>query len=171
MKRLICCLLAVATLMVASPLSAAPDRYEKQGATVWVKDEMNRLKKTLALLKRVKDERSAAKASKVLLDMYGRAGESTAMGEVGAPEIPKGEAVAAAVARNAPRIEALEQAVAEQCTRIEALELESADLATALAALKRQPAITGADFSVPEEEQSEGQPEEKPGKPEKGEKP
>ncbi len=152
MKPLTCLLLALFAFVVSSPLPAAsPDRYEKQGATLWVKEEMTRLKKTLALLKRVHDEKSANKTAKALLTIYGGAGENTAMGEVGAPQLPKGEAVAAAVARNAPRLAALEQAIAEQRERIEALELESADLARALDALSRTPLISGADFSVPEE--------------------
>ncbi len=155
MKRLAFCLLTLVALSVGTPLSAAPDRFEKQGATVWVKEEMTRLKKTLAVLKRVKDEKSAEKAAKVLQGMYGRVGESTAMGEVGAAEIPKGEAVASAVARNAPRIAALEQAIAEQCERIDALELKSAEFASVLESVKRAPTIADADYSVPEEKTEE----------------
>ncbi len=171
MKRLACCLLVLIAFSFAAPLAAAPDRFEKQGATLWVKEEMTRLKKTLALLRRVKDEKSAEKVAKVLLEMYGRVGERTAMGEVGAAEVPKGEAAEAAFARNAPRIQALEEAIAEQCTRIEALELTSEDFASALKSVKLAPSISDADFSVPEEEKEEEEPSEKPERPGRPEKP
>ncbi len=158
MKPLLYILSALFVFTLAEPLAAAtPDRFEKQGATVWVKEEMTRLKKTLALLKRVRDEKSADKASKVLLSMYGRAGTATAMGEVGAAQLPKGDAFAAAMGRNAPRIAALEEAVKEQCKRIAALELESADMADALDALSKAPQLTGADYSAPVEEPEEAE--------------
>ncbi len=151
MKRLACCLIALFVLQPLTAPAASPDRFEKQGATVWVKQEMTRLKKTLALLKRIKDERSAKKGAKALQDMYGKAGTTTAMGEVAPPELPKGEAVAAAVARNAPRLASLEQAIVEETERIEALELKSTELAEALEAMRRVPTIADADYSAPEE--------------------
>ncbi len=151
MKPLAYLLLAVFILPLATPLSAAPDRFEKQGATLWVKEETTRLKKTLALLKRVKDKRSAEKSGKALLEMYGDGEENTAMGTVGPAELPKGEAVASAVARNAPRLASLEQAIEAQCERIKTLELESPTMERALEVLSRVPTVADADYSAPEE--------------------
>ncbi len=152
MKPLCYLLLAVFLLPLSTPLSAAPDRYEKQGATLWVKEETTRLKKTLTLLKRVKDERSAEKAGKALLEMYGDGEENTALGKVGPAELPKGEAVATAVARNIPRLTSLERAIEAQRQRIEALELESTTMARALEVLGRVPSVAEADYSAPAEE-------------------
>ncbi len=135
MKAILYLLLAVLALPMALPLAAAPDRFEKKEAAAWVKEEMGRLKKTLAILKRVKDEKSADKAGKALLALYEVEREQTAMGEVGPARKPEGEAMMEAEEKNAKALEKMQKAIDSQCLRIAALELESPTLAKGLAAM------------------------------------
>ncbi len=136
MKPLTYLLLTVFALPLVFPLAeAAPDRFERKDAAVWVKEEMNRRKKTLALLKKIKDEKSADKAAKALLALYGVSGKQTAMGESGPAQKPTGEAYEEAEAKNARQLEKLDAAIAAQRERIEELELESSRLSEAFAAM------------------------------------
>ncbi len=132
MKRLVCCLFVLFTLLPVAPLSAAPDRFEKQEAAAWMKEELARLKTTHALLKRVKDEKSAGKSGKALLELYKVEREKTAMGETGPALKPAGEAMDAAEEKYAARMEKSVEAIRTQLRRIEALGLESSVLAQAL---------------------------------------
>ncbi len=153
--RLLACLL-FAALTLSLPLSAAPDRYERQEAATWVKEEMNRLKKTQTLLKRVKDEKSAEKVGKALLDMYEVRREQTAMGEVGPAQKPTGEAMDSAQDRSAARFEKMEKAIVVQLERIKALELESATLASAIAEVEK--AVVGCYTSDDSEDAGDAKP-------------
>ncbi len=152
MNRLVYCLPAVLlALSLATPLSAAPDRFEKQEAAVWVKEESARLKKTLALLKRVKDEKSAEKAGKALLALYKVDRKQTAMGEVAPPQKPTGEAMVTAEGRNAERFNKMQKAIQDQLLRIGTLELDSPSLDRALEAVE---AATGGNALSEDDEAS-----------------
>ncbi len=148
MNRLACCLLAALTFTLAAPLSAAPDRFEKQEAAAWVKEESARLRKTLALLKRVKDEKSAEKAGKALLALYKVERKQTAMGEVAPPQKPTGEAMDTAEGKHAERFSKMQKAINDQLMRISALELDSPSLDRALEAVEA--ATGGSSFSEDE---------------------
>ncbi len=129
-------LLAAFVLPLASPpAGAAPDREERKEASIWVKEEMNRRKKTLALLKKVKDEKSANKAAKALMELYAVSGQQTALGETGPARKPTGEAFSEAEAKNTRQLEKLDAAISAQRKRIAALELKSASLSEACAAM------------------------------------
>ncbi len=135
MKTTFYLLLTALILPLTLPASAAPDRFERKEAATWVKEEMNRRKKTLALLKRVKDEKSAEKVGKALLEMYDAGGEETALGETGPAPKPTGEAMAAAEEKNAKALEKMQKAIAAERERIAELEIESSTLTKALNAM------------------------------------
>ncbi len=146
MRTIVFFLLALFALPLALvPADAAPDRDERKEAAVWVKEETTRLKKTLALLKKVKDEKSATKVGKALLELYGASGESTAMGETGPGEKPTGEAFTEAEKKNAKALLKLNKGIAAQRERIEKLDLESPKLSEALSAVDEAPSVGSVD--------------------------
>lgn len=137
--RLFLCVLMLAGVLSGGALAAAT-REERKEAAAWAKQEISRRQKALSLLTKVKDERSAARVGPALAALYSSAaGGQTAMGEVGAPARPAGEAMEAEDRRNAARVEKQKAALAAEKERIEALELDCPELKAGLELMEREP--------------------------------
>ncbi len=132
------CAVAVMPLMAddtetAAPVekvSAADKRAEKKDAALWYKDYMDKKKKAATALKKVKDEKSAAKAVKLMSELYGLSGKGkqTAMGEVGEAKKPENPAIDELMTRNEKKIEKLNAAIEKEKARIDKADLLDDDL-------------------------------------------
>ena len=100
-------------------------KMARQAAEVWVKDEINLRKKVIAQLRKVKDERSAAKAAKVINKLLAKSsGEMTALGEVGEMKRPTGEAIEAEDKKREAVVTKQKSQIENELERISALELD-----------------------------------------------
>lgn len=132
------CAVAVMPLMAddteaAAPVekvSAADKRAEKKDAALWYKDYMDKKKKAATALKKVKDEKSAAKAVKLMSELYGLSGKGkqTALGEVGESKKPENPAIDELMTRNEKKIEKLNAAIEKEKARIDKADLLDDDL-------------------------------------------
>ncbi len=130
-------LLLFLALCIAAPLpSVAADPASRREAAVWVKEAMNKRKKAIGLLKKVKDEKTAKRIGKALQKEFAtNAGEQTAMGEVAPPQAPEGEAMDAEMEKKSEQMGKLDEAIAKQRERIEALGIDSTDLKAGMDAM------------------------------------
>lgn len=137
--RVLLCVLALAVVFSGFSCPAAT-REERKEAAAWVKAEIDRRQKTLALLAKIKDEGSAVRAGRALASLYSStAGGATAMGDRGAESRPVGEVMEREEKRNAKRIEKLETQIAAEKERVRSLELNCPELETALELMEREP--------------------------------
>lgn len=114
--------------------AAKEERMEKRLAADWMKEELNRLRKTTAVLKKVKNAKTAASAAKELQGMYGLggSGQQTAMGAAGPATKPQGAAYAEQEKKNASTLKKVKTEARAEVARIQALNLNDADLDAAL---------------------------------------
>lgn len=132
---------AVCAAFLAQPLCAQDDalpkaeqakieREEKKLAADWVKNEITTLRKTTALIKKVKDDKTAKKANKKLQDMYGKKGtkKKTAMGEAGPATMPRGAAYKEQIKKNEATLTKLKRELKREITRISEIELEDDEI-------------------------------------------
>lgn len=117
----------------------AVTREDRKAAAAWYKEDLANKKKALALFKKIKDEKSAEKSAKAVLKLYGldRAGEQTAMGEVGERSVPTGpamEAEARKVDKARAKLIGLLQSEQE---RVAGLELNTDEVSRAFSAAIR----------------------------------
>lgn len=128
--------LVLMVLMAVAPcygqdeeLSPSEKRQEqklaRQAAETWVKDEMALRKKVIAQLRKIKDERSAEKAAKVINKLLDNSsGQQTALGEVGEATRPTGEAIEAEDKKREAVVSKQKKQIAAELKRISALELD-----------------------------------------------
>ncbi len=136
LRQLSILLLAVFTLTTALPAEAAADPASRREAAAWVKESMNKRKKALGLLKKVKDAKTAKRIGKALQKEFATSeGKQTAMGEVAPPQAPEGEAMDAEMEKKSDQIAMLVESIAKQRERIDALELDSTDLKAGIDAM------------------------------------
>lgn len=115
-------------------------KYARKAAESWVKDEIDTRKKVIAQLRKVKDERSAEKAAKVISKMLeSSAGEQTALGEVGEMTRPTGEAMEAEDKKRESVVSKQKKQISAELKRIEALELESPEWQAAQMLVEKMP--------------------------------
>ena len=114
----------------AEKVSAADKRAEKKDAALWYKDYMDKKKRSGAALKKVKDAKSAAKAAKIISELYGLAdrGKTTAMGVAGEAKRPESEALDELLARNEKKIDKLNAVIEMEKARIDNAELMTDEL-------------------------------------------
>ena len=125
-------------------LSPSEKRQEqklaRQEAETWVKDEMALRKKVIAQLRKIKDERSAEKAAKVINKLLDNSsGEQTALGEVGEATRPTGEAIEAEDKKREPVVSKQKKQIAAELKRISALELDVPEWASAQMLVESMP--------------------------------
>lgn len=115
-------------------------KYARHEAETWVKDEINLRKKVIAQLRKIKDERSAEKACKVLCDMLeSGSGEQTALGEVGVMTRPTGEAMEAEDKKREALVAKQKKQIKAELKRIDALELATPEWITAQMLVEKMP--------------------------------
>lgn len=115
-------------------------KYAKKAAEAWVKDEIDLRKKVISQLRKIKDERSAEKASKVLNKLLAsNAGEQTAMGEVGEMTRPVGDAMDAEDKKREPLVSKQKKQIESELKRIEVLELAVPEWITAQMLVEKMP--------------------------------
>lgn len=115
-------------------------KYARKAAESWVKDEIDTRKKVIAQLRKVKDEKSAEKAAKVLSKMLeSSTGEQTALGEVGEMTRPTGEAMEAEDKKREPLVSKQKKQISAELKRIEDLELESPEWMAAQMLVEKMP--------------------------------
>lgn len=137
--RAFLCVLTL-TLAFSGTLCPAATREERKEAAAWVKAEIGRRQKALALLTKVKDEGSAVRSGRALASLYSStAGGATVMGDRGASARPAGEVMEREEKRNVKRIEKLKAQMAAEKERIEALELDCPELEAALELMESEP--------------------------------
>lgn len=136
-------LAAVGAAFLAQPLCAQDDalpkaeqakieREEKKAAADWMKSEINTLRKTTALLKKIKNEKTVKKNLKDIQAMYGLSKAQTAMGNAGPAEKPTGAAYKEQEKKNASTLEKIRKELGKEIERVRGLELDNADLEEAL---------------------------------------
>ncbi len=138
------CLVAAPGLSQEEKLSPAEMRqeqkYARKEAEAWVKDEMEMRKKVIACLRKIKDERSAKKASKLLCKLLeNNEGEQTAMGEVGVAVRPTGTAMEAEDKKREAAVNKQKQQLQAELSRIESLELVEPSWITAQSLVEKLP--------------------------------
>lgn len=100
-------------------------KFARQAAEAWVKDEMALRKKVIAQLRKIKDERSAEKAAKAISKLLETSsGEQTALGEVGEATRPTGDAIEAEDKKREPIVSKQKKQIAAELERISDLELD-----------------------------------------------
>lgn len=149
MKKIFCllsCVLLVFSLSFAQEerLSPAEMRQEqkmaRQEAELWVKDEITLRKKVIAQLRKIKDERSAQKASASICKLLKNdVGAQTAMGEVGVAQRPTGDAIVAEDKKREPIVAKQKKQIAAELKRIEDLELSVPEWITAQTLVEKMP--------------------------------
>lgn len=129
MKTMMMILTAAMAVLSADVVSAASDRDAKKEATVWVKQDLKRLKAASKILKKVKDEKSAEAAAKQIETVYGVGEDSdTAMGEAAPAAQPQSEEMDALLIKNKRAYEKLQKAVEKEWDRIEEKEVPASAL-------------------------------------------
>ena len=105
-------------------IPAAELRAEKKAAAKWMKDYLANKKKAASLLKKVKDEKSAARAEKALSELYGlgNVGQKTALGEVGESKRPDYAGLDELLERNEKKISQYDSLIEKEQERIEAAD-------------------------------------------------
>lgn len=143
--------LVLMVLMAVAPcygqdeeLSPSEKRQEqklaRQTAETWVKDEIALRKKVIAQLRKIKDERSAEKAAKVINKLLDTTtGAQTALGEVGEATRPTGEAIEAEDKKREPLVSKQKKQIATELKRISDLELDVPEWATAQMLVESMP--------------------------------
>ncbi len=114
-----------------------PTRDEIKEAQAWIKQQLNLSKKSTAILKRVKDNRSAEKslaAFKKVLPAV--AGTTTGFGTTGKPTAPEGAGIDQIREKSAKAIEKASNDLTTQIERVEALEIENPEFAQRIDQLK-----------------------------------
>lgn len=106
----------------AEKISAADMRAEKKAAAAWLKDYLDCKKRAVAALKKVKDEKSAAKAEKLIAELYGLSKKSkdTAMGERAERTRPEYAGLDELLTRNEKKIAKYNEAIEKEKARIDA---------------------------------------------------
>ncbi len=115
-------------------------KFARQAAETWVKDEMALRKKVIAQLRKIKDERSAEKAAKAigtLLDTS--SGKQTALGEMGEATRPTGDAIEAEDKKREPIVSKQKKQIAAELKRISDLELDVPEWASARILVESMP--------------------------------
>ncbi len=112
-------------------------RDEIKEAQAWIKQQLNLSKKSTAILKRVKDNRSAEKSlaafKKVLPALPGT---STGFGTTGKPKAPEGAGIDQIREKSAKAIEKASTDLTTQIERVEALEIDNPEFAKRIDQLK-----------------------------------
>lgn len=115
-------------------------KMARQTAEAWVKDEMALRKKVIAQLRKIKDERSAEKAAKVINKLLETSsGEQTALGEVGEATRPTGAAIEAEDKKREPLVSKQKKQIAAELQRISDLELDVPEWASAQMLVESMP--------------------------------
>ena len=112
--------------------AAKMEREEKKAAYEWIKQEMNTLRKTTSLLKKIKNEKTVKSSLKEIQSMYGLGGGKTAMGEAAPASKPEGDAYLEQEAKNATVMKKIRKELKAEIDRVKALELGNDDLDSAL---------------------------------------
>lgn len=156
-------LAAVCAAFLAQPLCAQDDalpkaeqakmqREEKKLAADWIKSEMNNLRKTNSLIKKIKDEKSGKKILIKLREIYGTSGTQTAMGATGPATKPEGEAYKEQEKKNALAMTKLKTNLKQEIERISELELENDELMSLLFEIQDIYLLNNEDIEEEEEE-------------------
>lgn len=144
-------------------VSPADAREEAKAAAAWLKEHMAMRKKVLSALKKVKNEKSAAKAAKALNKLTGKdnVGKKTALGEVGDSlfERPFGRpdtaAMDALLKKNIKRIDKSTKDIEEEVDRIESLDLEDTEFLNVVSDLLSAAIASSSDFSGGDDEEED----------------
>ena len=140
-------------------VSPADAREEAKAAAAWLKEHMALRKKVLSALKKVKNEKSAAKAAKALNKLTGKdnVGKKTALGEVGDSlfERPDTEAMDALLKKNIKRIDKSTKDIEEEVDRIESLDLEDTEFLNVVSDLLSAAVASSSDFSGGDDEEED----------------
>ncbi len=128
-----------AGILHAEEEEAAPKatREEIKEAQAWIKQQLNLSKKSIATLKRVKDNRSAEKSlASFKKFLPAVAGTSTGFGTTGKPKAPEGAGIEQIREKSAKAIEKASKDLTTQIERVEALEIDNAEFAQRIEQLK-----------------------------------
>ncbi len=149
MKRVIC-LVMIGWLAISPGMSQEEkmspselrqeQKFARQEAEAWVKEEMATRKKVIACLRKIKDERSAKKAAAQLckiLDTH--AGEQTAMGEVGEASRPTGAAIENEDKKRQPAVDKQKNQIKAELERIEKLQITDTSWVEAQSLVEKLP--------------------------------
>lgn len=112
-------------------VSPADARAEAREAADWMKEHLALRKNVLSTLKKIKNDKTAAKAAKSLEKLTGKdnVGKKTALGEVGDSlfEMPSTSAMSAVLKKNSKKLEKSRKEIENEVERIEELELADSD--------------------------------------------
>lgn len=119
---------------VSKAEAAKMEREEKRLAADWMKAELNTLRKTVFLLRKIKNAKSVAAPLKEIQSLYGIAGggKMTAMGEAAPASKPEGAAYEEQEKKNASALKKVKKEISAEVERIKALELGNSELESAL---------------------------------------
>lgn len=124
----------------------ANPKEEKREAIRWLNAELKDRTHILALLKKVKDNKSADKVGASLLKAYGnKETKKTAMGDAEPPKRPTGPVMEECEKKFKAKFSKLDDGIANQLKRIEELELDSDDLKSGIEALPKFSASSGEE--------------------------
>lgn len=113
--------------------AAKMEREEKRLAADWMKTELNNLRKTVTLLKKIKNAKTVAAPLKEIQSLYGISSgvKQTAMGEAGPASKPTGAAYEEQEKKNASTLKKVKKEISAEMERIKALELGNSELESA----------------------------------------
>lgn len=143
MKKLLMMLTLALAALFAMPAMADDDdaaksetskvsREDKKAAADWMKRELTTIKKTTALLKKIKNEKTAKKVVKEVRSVNGLSTGSTAMGDAKPPTKPTGDAYTEQEEKNKAQLEKLRTDLQNEIERVRGLELNNSELNEAL---------------------------------------
>lgn len=120
-----------------APVSAAESRQEKKEAAEWYKKKLTRMKKAVAALKKVKNEKTAKKAAATIMKYYGPlvGGKETGMGTTKPAEVPENDSMDAMAEKYEKQIEKLQEQLNTEIERIGELGIECEELDKAIDAV------------------------------------
>lgn len=137
-------------------VSPADARSEAREAAAWMKEHMALRKKVLSILKKIKNDKTAAKAAQSLEKLTGKdnVGKKTALGEVGDSrlEMPSTSAMSAVLKKNSKKLEKNLKEIENEVERIEELELEESDF---LSIVDEVLSVTDVDADSDDDEDDE----------------
>lgn len=113
--------------------AAKIEREEKRLAADWMKNELNTLRKTVTLLKKIKNAKTVAAPLKEIQSLYGISSgvKKTAMGESAPASKPEGAAYDEQEKKNASSLKKVKKEISAEMERIKALNLDNSELESA----------------------------------------
>lgn len=123
---------------------AAKTKEAKREAMRWLNAELKERSHIYALLKKVKDKKSANKVGAAFVKEFGqKESKKTAMGDAEPPKRPTGPVMEECEKKFKAKFNKLDEGISEQLNRIEELKIESDDLKEGLQMLPKYCSASG----------------------------